>query len=138
MKTERIHHWQSALSKPVQERWHQPFAWGVQDCFLWAADCVLTVTGEDVASTERGAYNDARSAARLVEELGGVAAIGASRFGAEVPVASAQVGDVVLVRFDGRDTLAVCMGMHALGPGELGLVSVSMDDALKVWRCTKD
>ena len=135
----RLHHWQTALEALVRQRRRMPFAWGVQDCGLWAADCVQAVTGEDIAADLRGTYKDEQGAARVLKRLGGVAGIAAARLGPAVGPSSAQIGDVVLVQFVGRDTLAVCMGNGtAMAPGVAGLVAVPTAQALRAWRCTRE
>jgi hypothetical protein len=134
----RVNNWQSALQATVSERMRSPFAWGRQDCCLFAADCVLAVTGRDPAQDLRGAYRSANGAAAVLAELGGLEAIADARLGPRVPVGSAQVGDVAMVRIDGRDTGAIVAGSHMLAPGESGLVTIPMSEALVVWRCERE
>jgi hypothetical protein len=49
-------------------------------------------------------------------------------------VAYAQRGDVVLVEISGRESLAVCAGAEACGPGTAGLEFVPMTAARAAWR----
>lgn len=110
-----------------------PFAWGSNDCCLFAADCVKAVTGRDPAADLRGAYSDAAGAARMLAKLGGVDGIADQRACDAVPPSLAQPGDIGRVTCDGRPTLAVCMGGHWLAPGEHGLVTLLGVD--RAWRC---
>lgn len=135
--TKRIHHWGSSLAALVAARMHTPFRWGDMDCALWAADCVLAVTGEDPAADLRGTYSTAREAIDVLQRFGGLEAIAAARIGEQINPKLAQVGDIAMCRVEGRDCLAVAMGSHLLGPGESGLVAVPMSEARKVWRCTR-
>ncbi|MBX3605377.1 MAG: hypothetical protein KF788_08900 [Piscinibacter sp.] len=135
MNPVRVRDWQSRLQAIVCRRLQAPFAWGVNDCCLFAADCVLAVTGRDPAEDLRGAYADERGAARLLAAHGGVVELAIARLGPVVPAALAQPGDVGLVRFDGRDTLAVCMGAHWMAPGEAGLATILPGQVLRAWRC---
>lgn len=137
MVTTRVPKWQIALSRAVKERMNKPFAWGTHDCCLFAAACVHAVTGKDPALDVRGTYHTAQDAAMILRDLGGLLHVAESRFGEEVPALMAQAGDVALVRFEGRDTLAICMGGHLLAPGAERLEYIPLSEALRVWRCTR-
>ena len=135
--TKRLRDWQSRLQACIAERWARPFAWGQQDCVLFPADCVSACTGNDPAKAMRGTYRDAAGAARLVRDLGGLAAIAAAHCGPEVLPGLAQPGDIGLVLNDGRECLAVCSGAMWLAPGFVGLCSLPMAQALRAWRLVK-
>ena len=137
MQTTRIHEWQIALEALLKTRWSAPFTWGQQDCCLFAADCVLAVTGSDPAEDVRGAYSTEAGAARLLRQHGGAAKLAEERLGEEIAPLFMQVGDVALVHVAERDMLAVCFGPHLLAPGPDGLVYVPLDHALRAWRCTR-
>lgn len=132
--TPRLPDWQTRLAALCEARQATPFAWGVHDCCLWAADAVQAVTGRDLAAPWRGTYADEKAAARLLHRLGGVGAIASAALGAPVPVSRAAVGDVVLVHQDGRKALAVCNGSVALATGPAGLVLLGIDWALAAWK----
>lgn len=135
--TTRLRDWQSRLQACLAERWAQPFAWGAQDCALFAADCADACTGVDPAADLRGTYSDAAGAARVVAELGGLAAIAAARMGPEIAPALAQPGDIGLVLNDGRECLAVCTGGMWHAPGAAGLCALPMAQAQRAWRLLK-
>jgi len=135
--TKRIRTWQSALDALVRERLNQPFAWGKQDCALFAADCVWAVTGVDPAEDLRGSYSSAAGAAEVIAGGGGLGNIAAARLGEAIIVELAQVGDVVLISLEGRETLSVCMGSYLTAPGEFGLVDLPLYLSLSAWRCTR-
>lgn len=132
---QRYRDWQSRLAAHLAEREHAPFSWGSNDCALFVCDAVAAMTGHDPAADVRG-YRDERSALRVVQRLGGLRVIGASRFGAEISPLQAQVGDVGLVlSTGGRESLALCGGAMWLGPGEQGLERLPLDAAVACWRC---
>ena len=125
--------WREALRALVSARLAEPFAWGRNDCCLWAADAVLATTGTDHAAGLRGTYSTAAEAVRVVAELGGMEAIGA-RAGEAIPPMMAAEGDVGLLTIDGRDMLAVCCGPGWLAPSALGLALHQLDMARAAWR----
>ena len=93
------------------------------------------MTGHDPAADVRGTYSTERGAARIVKRLGGIRAIGASRFGAEIAPALAQVGDVGMVELEGRESLALCGGGHWIAPGLDQLEVLPFSAAVVAWRC---
>ena len=74
----RPHPWRERLHALVLERRRMPFAWGENDCCLWAADAVLIQTGQDPAATWRGTYATEAEAVALLASLGGVRALAAT------------------------------------------------------------
>lgn len=124
----RPHDWQARLAAFIESRRDLPFAWGTNDCVAfahaWAAEA-----GVEVALP---VWTSARDAALLLKE----ASIEerADELMERVPVPFARRGDLVLVETGGRDSLAVCNGENAVGPGEHGLVFVPMAAARAAWR----
>lgn len=125
--------WAPRLALLARERALMPFAWGRNDCCLFAADAVLAMTGVDHAKAFRG-YENEFGALRLIQRAGGLRQIATAALGEPVDVTMAAVGDVVLMLNDGRELLAVCNGTAALSPGEKGLVAHPMADALACWK----
>lgn len=127
----RVENWPGRLADFVAERWAMPFAWGQNDCAMFAADWVLTCTGHDPASAWRGRYHDALTAARACASLEDAAT---SELGEPCSPALAQRGDVVL--FDGGfgPTLGVCIGHMLIAPSRDGLTCAPMTAAAKAWR----
>jgi hypothetical protein len=125
--------WRVALDSFIAERMQKPFAWGSNDCCIFAADAVLAMTGVNHATGLRGSYDGALQAARVVSELGGLSAI-ASRAGPECHPLCAGPGDVGLVTNEGRELLAVCDGAHWLAPTSEGLAAMPFESARAAWR----
>ncbi len=110
-----------------------PFAWGSNDCALFAADAVLAMTGIDHAKDLR-AYDSAQAAARLIDSRGGLEAIATGAMGNQIPALMAGPGDVVMHAEGGRPTLAICNGSTLIAPGPDGIVALPMSAAITAWR----
>lgn len=135
----RLPDWPERLAALERRCAGLPFAWGVHDCFTWAADAVLAITGVDLLDGLRGRWAGRRQAMRLLADLqpdaqppGGLVCVSrvvSQRLGEPLPsVLLAQRGDVVLVtKADGATPgLAVCLGAVVAGPGASGLVRVPL------------
>lgn len=112
------------------------FEWGRRDCALFAADAVLTMTGEDIAAAFRGRYTTAHGSLRALKRYG--AGDLRSTFSAtlpSVPVGYARRGDLVM--HDG--SIGICIGSDALflrleseGPGLERISRAEWSDAWSV------
>jgi hypothetical protein len=125
--------WRQRLGVLIQDRMTNPFAWGSQDCCLWAADCVLAVSGVDYAAPFRGRYGTAAGALDMLREAGGIEAL-ADQVGPRIPVMMAAFGDIGLVRLEDRQLLAVCAGEVWLAPAAAGLAARPLPEASIAWR----
>lgn len=134
--TQRFADWPERLAALLAERRLQPFAWGVHDCCLFAADAVQTQTGKDPAASLRGSYATAAEAARLLASRGGLRAIAQEMLGRPLPLPSlAGRGDVACVQIEGRETMAVVVdGGRWAAPGEAGLVFGPLDATAVAWK----
>lgn len=123
----------------VQARHAQPFAWGVRDCCLWAADAVLAVTGQDPAAGLRGTYASARQAVRIVRQGGGLQHLVGSRLAGRIDVADAIDGDVCLLAphaaevIPGLGALGVLWHGAVLAQAGTGLAPRPVEDAVCWW-----
>jgi hypothetical protein len=130
----RLPDWRLQLDALVSARMHAPFAWGVNDCALFAADAVAAVTGQDPASHLRG-HRTARQALRTIRSHAGLFGIATSALGAPAGEHNAREGDVLLVGMGKRTALGVMLNDGMLvGPGTGGLCSAPLTDALCAWR----
>jgi hypothetical protein len=130
----RLPDWRLQLDAFLTSRLNVPFAWGENDCALFAADAIRAMTGVDLAEDLRG-YTTVREAARRINASEGLAALVDKRLDG-IPVEEARQGDVVMIPCDtGRHALAVVMNEKvAVGPSHDGMVVARMSTALRAWR----
>lgn len=130
--------WEVRLSALILERAHTPFAYGIHDCSLWAADCILAMTGADPAAEFRG-YRTALGARRAIRRVTrgstveDAAAYCAQKHGwPEVPKLHAQRGDLVLC----EDMLGIVHlnGREISAPGDNGLLRLPLLATKRAWR----
>jgi hypothetical protein len=150
--------WRERLAHLFAQRACDAFAWGRNDCTIFAADAVQALTGADPAAHLRGTYGCAIAARRAARQH--LAALLCASCGAP-PAATpthlqdilralcdlllprcapllAQPGDIALVRAgDTGAALAVCGGAawHApvLAQHGGGLAALPIDAALCAW-----
>ena len=132
--THRLPDWQTRMEAFVRERMHQPFAWGSNDCAIFASDCVMAITGQDPAPAGLRRHRTAKQACRAIARHGGLGAIATQALGTPIAPSMAQTGDVVLISVGKRDALAICNGATALAPATGGLVAAPMAAAHMAWR----
>lgn len=130
----RLADWEDRLASLIAQRIDQPFVWGVNDCALFAADCIEAMTGVDLAPDLRGQWQDQRQALRVIAGLGGLAAAVEVLGLVESSPLFAQRGDLVLHRRDGSDALAICLGSNLAGPSESGLLFFGLESGGRAWR----
>ncbi len=130
--------WKSRLWRFLHERRKTPFAWGSNDCAVFAADAVQVMTGEDLAGPFRDTYQDEAGADAVLaangwDNLSDLADQHLTRLSDDQ---RAQRGDVVLIsgRSRTRDFLAICLGPDAVGPGVRGLQRCSLSGRLAAWK----
>ena len=134
---QRLPDWPLRLEALLADRQQQPFAWGSQDCALFAADCVQALTGVDVAPPALRQHRHARAALRSLRAHGGLLGIAQAALGSPIAPALAGVGDVLLTRPSAQahhPMLAICNGATAIAPGPFGLVSLSLAQVSHAWR----
>jgi hypothetical protein len=136
--TRRKENWPAVLADFIESRRGEPFAWGRQDCCMFAADAVVMMTGIDPAVEVRGRWDSALSAGRLLRSLGGVeeavrAACARCGF-AELAPPLAGRGDIVLTDTAAGPAAGICLGLHAAFPGPSGLTFVLLTDCRAAYR----
>jgi hypothetical protein len=114
----RLPGWRGRLAATISAHRGRRFSPGKHDCGILAADCVLAITGVDLAEPYRGRYSTLNSANRLLKERGyaSIADLVAELF-PEISPALAQIGDLMLV----DDTIGVCNGETVAVYGEHGV-----------------
>lgn len=131
--THRLPDWQTRMEAFVAQRLYAPFAWGTNDCAIFASDCVMAITGQDPAPPGLRKHATAKQAYRAIARHGGLPAIATQALGQPIAPLCANVGDVVLVPVGKRDALAICNGATAMAPSAHGLVAVPMANAVMAW-----
>jgi len=130
VETRRLEDWDRRLNDYL--RTVGPFAWGTNDCCLFAANGVQAMTGIDFAEPYRG-YSTARGA---LEKLGtdGIEGVATKAWGSPKNAAYAQRGDPVLIALDdGEKALGLCIGTRAASVGQGGIVMLPMSRAILAW-----
>jgi hypothetical protein len=123
--------WESLLAAHIASA--RPFAWGENDCVLWCADWVKTVTGIDPAQDWRGKYtseDDARSILNAIGCLNWSDLAGTCL--SEIPVSRAQRGDILLHPING--CLGICDGAHAYFLTQRGVTRIGFTQCPKAWK----
>lgn len=133
----RLPDWPERLAALLASKRAARFAWGRNDCAMFAADVVHALTGWDPAANLRGKYADQSAAQALIADAGGLGELAARllepRGITELPPLFAQRGDVVLVELQGVQALAVVTtdGVMALGPA--GVHSLPLSAVQRAW-----
>lgn len=134
---QRLANWPEAFASALEHVQNKPFVWGENDCCLFACNCVLAITGTDLARTFRG-YKNRNEAVVLIAGYGGLyklaATIGEEHGIPEVPTLQARRGDVVLFEGGEGPALGICIGDKIVAPGDNGLVGYPLLKALHAWR----
>jgi hypothetical protein len=131
----RRDNWTGHLNAYLEARRSMPFAWGVHDCCMFAAEGVQAVVVMDHASGFRGRYKTSRGAANILRRFRGDVANIPPAMGLErIPVGLASRGDVVCHPFDGRNALGLCCGLQSAFAAANGLVFVETLACTAAWR----
>lgn len=128
--------WSDRLTQAVDAAYNRPFAWGMHDCALWAADVVEAMTGRDPAESYRGRYTTPRSAIKTLRDHG-FADLGEAitdALGEPIEPKLAQRGDVVLVAGPAGEAAGICIGSISATPSRQGLFFAPMAAWVKAWR----
>lgn len=126
----RARDWPERLAAFIDSRRHAPFAWGANDCALFAADGVLAMTGTDLAKTLRG-YKTERGALSRMRKAGGIRG-----FARDLPQRApgfASRGDIVLAIVEARETFGLVSGNgHWCAPGATQLLFRPLSEVVLV------
>ena len=68
----RLENWPSLLSEFLERKSKEEFAWGINDCLIFPADCVAALTGVDFAAPYRGKYSTESEALEYAARLNGI------------------------------------------------------------------
>jgi hypothetical protein len=140
------------LDQYLREVATKPFAWGSNDCCLFAANGILAMTSVDIAEDFRNKYTDQKSAFALIQSVTGgttvadAAAYCASKFGLKEWVSAegkplplmAQRGDLCVVSNDGNliAGLVDLSGRYVAAMGDTGIVRLPLSAIQRAWHVT--
>lgn len=136
--TVRVPDWTERLAEVAAAAREAPFAWGTNDCVMFAADVALAITGRDPGAPWRGRYASEEEAQPLIEAHGGLdglAAFAMEMIGApEILPVFAQRGDWALVDLGNEVACGVVLDGDRVGvPGMDGLRHTRLSRALRAW-----
>jgi hypothetical protein len=147
--------WERAFDDFLQARAEALFAWGSNDCALFAADAIEAITGTDIAAV----FRDENGRGKYATELGAFQTIQAVTGGSTVPDAAvycaakfgmvewadasgkplplfAQRGDLVVIQ-NGSNQIAGVVhlnGKHVVSVSETGPVRLPVAAIVRAWH----
>jgi len=125
--------WVLRLREAVDAGASRPFAWGDNDCCLFAVRCLDAVRGSDWAAAVEGRYSTPRGAARFLYREGGLAEAVTRRLGTAQVGTCAKRGDLCLVATRHGPGLGVCLGPTLAVMGPDGVEYCGRGEALLSW-----
>jgi hypothetical protein len=141
----RKEHWDTRFFHPfLLERAKVPFSWNGNDCCLFTADAINSITGVDIAAELRGKYKTKIGALKAIKSVTGgsttedAVAYVANKHGLEEYPTPLLVkrGDLVLVQ-NGDDLISAVLhlnGREAVSVAEEGLVILPITSVKRAWR----
>lgn len=146
---EKLPDWIDRLALLIRQRRHDAFEWGRNDCLSWAADAVQAQTGLDTLVDYRGHYSTHRGAVKALRQvrerdLRRTEELADLLWGPRLPIARAQLGDVVMAAAGEPAGLGmsagICYGRNSFfvgtDAGRVGLVALdtfSLEHCYKPW-----
>lgn len=132
----RLADWPTRLYNLIEDRKNTPFAWGTNDCMMFAADAVNAITGRDYAADIRGTYTteaEAKAILAAMTDAGDTLGV-IDDLCKRVPVLSARRGDLVAIDAEEGKAIGVCAGGGCYFIGPDGLFTVPLRSCLVAWR----
>jgi hypothetical protein len=123
--------WSSRLFAVIEEHRSRSFAWGSDDCGLFASRCYDAMHGTDIEQQLLAEYADA-SAQRLVASQS-MGELVSKHIGPPTDTRAVR-GDIVTVDGGEGEALGVCLGSKVAALGANGLHYLSRSDITAVWR----
>jgi len=141
MKFKKTIGWEVRLANFVHDRKANAFEWSTSNCATFCADAIVEMTGVDPAESfreELSKVTDTASAYKLLKKHGTETLEEfAEKHFKKLPVAFAQKGDILMYPPSGAfgmEGFALCMGIEAFVPGDIGLGSLQTLDAKAAYR----
>lgn len=70
MQLQRFPDWPERLGRAIEARKGDPYAWGQNDCALFASEMIAAMTGQDFGAMFRGTYSDEAGAMAMLQAHG--------------------------------------------------------------------
>lgn len=132
--------WEERFIKVLEELRTTEYEYGTHDCCISVANCVLAITGVDLASEFRG-YNSEKEAGAFKKTHKGVLGIAKKIMKdyscEEVPRLFAQRGDIVLIKSVEVGMVAGIVdlsGRRILTAAKIGWHTWPLEAAQRAWR----
>lgn len=131
--------WPARLEKEIVRYQQEPFIWGENDCLIFVADCIKSMTGFDFMEQWRGKYtNEDEAASLMMEHWNGKINRGWDAVSTPIDNHKAQRGDFGTLDYMGKKYCGV-VSMNArflLVRTEEGIARLKLKDVkrLRLWR----
>lgn len=127
--------WPQRLAAWIEAHREKPFAWGTNDCAIFAADMIEAITGRDFAVAFRGRYKSKVGSMRILRAHGWADLADLADSHLERCSDRPTRGDVVLYAGRHGAFLGVYWAGEVYGPGPNGVSSWPADPAamLAIW-----
>jgi hypothetical protein len=124
--------WLDKMWETIEAHEGRAFAWGVDDCCLFAARVYDAMHDTHHAEALAARYHDEASALEYIETQGGIGPAVCEYLG-EMRRTRPMRGDVVLVENAGREMLGICTGRAVAALGPDGPVTLPKASVMGVW-----
>lgn len=127
--------WPLRLAHSIEARRSRPFAWGTNDCAIFAADMIEAITGRDFAIAFRGRYKSKAGSVRMLRAHGWADLADLADAHLKRCTDRPQRGDVVLYAGRYGAFLGVYWAGEVYGPGADGVSPWPADPVaiLAIW-----
>jgi len=135
----RVKNWDLRLLEVIEAARSKSFQYGIFDCALFSADCVLAQTGIDIAAEFRG-YESKIAALRIIAEHGSLSnLISYATKTQPQHISKARRGDLVSAKFEGgedadAECIGVCFGVQCFFVATQGVWTKPTAACLQCWR----
>jgi len=126
----RLDGWEKRLDSIIQA--NEPFAWGTNDCCMFAVRCVEAITGVDHGKKYCG-YKTGLGAMKRLNKYGGVEGIATACLGEPKSIKLAKRGDVVMHNISDGLSLGICLGDKIAGVDDDGIVFLPVSAGIQAW-----
>lgn len=130
MNLERLPDWNTRVANALADRAARPFAWGVNDCAIFAADVIEAATGHDLAAPYRGRYRSRRGASLTLKANGWASLADLADSLLPRQADHLRRGDIVLYAGRHGDFLGVVWAGGVFGPDDRGVRVWPLDRGL--------